>query len=435
MSNIVVIGTQWGDEGKGKIIDLLARNFDIIARFQGGHNAGHTVYQGGQKYILHLIPTGILRSNKICVIGNGVVVDLEALISEIEELKGKGVVIDDNLLISERAHLIMPYHRFLDRNREAARGDKKIGTTGRGIGPAYENKMARTGICAGDLRDKELLIHKLALNVEGINQLLEKIYGQPALDLKLIKTQALEQADRIKGHIRDTSLFLNKAMDEGKPLLMEGAQGTMLDIDHGTYPYVTSSNCVASNACTGLGIGFSRVDGVMGVVKAYTTRVGNGPFPTELQDEAGQVLQEKGNEFGATTGRRRRCGWFDSVAVRYSIRINGIHTLALTKLDVLDTLPRINVCVGYRWKGEVFKEFPYDPRLLVEGEPVYKEMKGWTAQSRDLTEYDLLPQGAKDYINYLEDILETPISLISTGSERNKTIWVKGAPLQKWINA
>lgn len=433
MANIAVIGTQWGDEGKGKIIDLLARHFDIIARFQGGHNAGHTVYLGDNKYILHLIPTGILHAGKICVIGNGVVVDPSALIAEIEDLEKRGVLIKDNLLISERAHLIMPYHKTLEHFREAARGDRRIGTTGRGIGPSYENKMARTGLCIGDLRDEELLARKLSLNIEEMNSILDRIYGESPLDLALIKREILDQAERIKGYIHDTSLFINNALDEGKSVLMEGAQGTMLDIDHGTYPFVTSSNCVASNACTGLGIGISRVNGVLGVVKAYTTRVGNGPFPTELFDEVGEILQQQGNEFGATTGRRRRCGWFDSVVARYAVRINGMQTLALTKLDVLDTLPSIKVCVGYRWKEEVFTEFPYDPRIITEGEPVYKSMKGWQKKSSGCIEHALLPQEARDYIRFLEDILETPISLISTGSDRDTTIWVEGSPLENWI--
>ncbi|MBN2373358.1 adenylosuccinate synthase [bacterium] len=433
MSNIAVIGTQWGDEGKGKIIDLLAERFDIIARFQGGHNAGHTVCLGNQKYILHLIPTGILHPEKICVIGNGVVVDITALINEIEELKKKGVVINDNLLISQRAHIIMPYHRLMDRYREEARGAKRIGTTGRGIGPAYENKMARSGICAGDLMNEKVLIDKVAANIEEINHVLEKVYSQPRIDPGAIEAEILEQAESVKGYITDTSLFINNALDHGKSLLMEGAQGTMLDIDHGTYPYVTSSNCVASNACTGLGIGISRVDGVMGVIKAYTTRVGNGPFPTELTDKSGQILQEKGNEYGATTGRRRRCGWFDGVVARYAIRINGVHTLALTKLDVMDTLAKINVCQGYKWKGKIFSDLPYDPTVLAEGEPVYKELDGWLASTSDLTEYNRLPQKAKDYIKYIEDMFETPICLISTGSEREKTIWVKGSPLDNWL--
>jgi adenylosuccinate synthase len=294
--------------------------------------------------------------------------------------------------------------------------------------------MARIGLCVGDLIDEKLLMRKFILNIEEVNSIFKNIYKQPLLDLNLLKEQILEQADRIKGFIKDTSLFINKALDEGKSLLMEGAQGTMLDIDHGTYPYVTSSNCIASNACTGLGMGISRVDGVMGVVKAYTTRVGNGPFPTELHDKAGETLQEIGNEFGATTGRRRRCGWFDTVAVKYAIRINGIHTLALTKLDVLDTLPKINVCMGYKWKGEIYAEFPYDPRILNEGEPVYKEMKGWLAQTSNLTQYDLLPQGAKDYIHFLEDALKTSISLVSTGSDRDETIWIKDSLLDKWVN-
>lgn len=433
MSNIVIVGIQWGDEGKGKIIDLIAKHFDIIARFQGGHNAGHTVYLGTQKYILHLIPTGILHPGKICLIGNGVVIDPSALISEIEELKKVGIIIEKNFFISERAHLIMPYHGLLDRCRESARGDKKIGTTGRGIGPAYENKMARTGVCMADLQDEKLLENKIALNLQMINHILEKVYNQPPLDLFEIKNELLKQALKIKHHITDVSLFISRALDTGKTLLMEGAQGTMLDIDHGTYPYVTSSSTVASNACTGLGIGMKRIDGVMGVVKAYTTRVGNGPFPTELHDEIGRALQEKGNEYGATTGRRRRCGWFDTVVARYAIRLNGIHTLALTKLDVLDQFPVIKVCLGYKWKGAVYTEFPYDPRILTEGEPVYKELKGWMDKTSNLKEYEQLPQRAKDYIHYLEDSLKTTISLISTGSERDQTIWVKGSVLEKWL--
>ncbi len=434
MSNIVIIGTQWGDEGKGKIIDLLAGDFDMIARFQGGHNAGHTVYLGEKKYVLHLIPTGILHPGKICIIGNGVVINIDALIKEIEALEKEGVNISDNLLISERAHLIMPYHGLLDRYREMAKGDKKIGTTGRGIGPTYENKMRRTGLCAGDLNDENMVIHKLTINVEEFNYIVEKVYGQSKLNVEQLKTEILNRAKGIKQNITDTSLFINKALDEGKSLLMEGAQGTMLDIDHGTYPYVTSSNCVASNACTGLGIGINRVDGVMGVVKAYTTRVGNGPFPTELKNELGQLLQEKGNEFGATTGRRRRCGWFDAVVAKYAIRVNGIDTLALTKLDVLDTLSKINICIGYKWKGETFKEFPYDSRILNWGEPVYKEVDGWMTRVDGLTEYNLLPKKAKEYINYLEDILNTSISLISTGSDREKSIFIKGSILEKWLS-
>lgn len=433
MANIVVVGTQWGDEGKGKIIDLLSCHFDIIARFQGGHNAGHTVYLGTKKYILHLVPTGILHPDKICVIGNGVVIDLGALIQEIENLKMAAVAVGNNLLISERAHIIMPYHSLLDKCREMARGDKKIGTTGRGIGPTYENKMRRTGICVGDLRDQETITHKLATNINEINYIIEKAFGEPPINLDQIKEETLDRAQMLIKYITDTSLYINKALDEGKTLLMEGAQGTMLDIDHGTYPFVTSSNCIASNACTGLGIGITRIDGVMGVAKAYTTRVGNGPFPTELNDVTGQILQEKGNEFGATTGRRRRCGWFDAIVVRYAIRLNGIKTLALTKLDVLDALPKINICVGYKWNGKIFSEFPYDLRILNQGEPVYREVNGWMAQTSGLTQYEDLPQAAKDYIKYLEDILKTPISIISTGSERNQTITVSGSVLEHWL--
>jgi len=435
MANIVIVGTQWGDEGKGKVIDLLAGHFDLIARFQGGHNAGHTVYRGEKKYVLHLIPTGILHPGKTCIIGNGVVIDICALVEEIEGLKKEGVDVSDNLLISERAHLIMPYHGLIDRYRESARGDKKIGTTGRGIGPAYENKMRRTGLCAGDLKDEDLLLHKLSLNIEEINHILEKLYNKEKLDIETIKRETLDRSKEIIKYITDTSLFLNKALDEGKSLMMEGAQGTMLDIDHGTYPYVTSSNCVASNASTGLGIGITRIDGIMGVVKAYTTRVGNGPFPTELNDETGQQLQEKGNEFGATTGRRRRCGWFDSVVARYAIRLNGIKTLALTKLDVLDTFPKISICTGYKWRGETFKEFPYNPRILNEAVPEYKEVDGWMSRTSGLTAYHLLPEKAKEYIKYLEESLNTPVSLISTGSERERSIIINGSLLEKWLGA
>ncbi|MEW6381020.1 MAG: adenylosuccinate synthase [bacterium] len=435
MANIIIVGAQWGDEGKGKIVDILSRYADIIARFQGGHNAGHTVHFDNKKFILHAIPTGILHPRKMCIIGNGVVVDPAALIQEIEELKSQGVEINQsNLQLSKRAHLIMPYHKALDLVREEKKGEGKIGTTGRGIGPSYEDKVARTGLCAGDLLFEETLRQGLQNNLHEKNFLLEKFFQTSSMSLDELLEQYKGYGDRLKGFLSDTSVIINQAIAEGKNIICEGAQGTMLDVDHGTYPFVTSSNCVSAQACTGLGFGPKCIDGVMGVVKAYTTRVGNGPFPTELKDETGETIREAGKEYGATTGRPRRCGWFDAVVLRHAIRINGLQTIALTKLDVLDHMKSLKICTGYRWKGETFREFPSEPQILQESTPLYEEIDGWQETTHGIQCYEDLPQKAKDYINWIRDLLNIDISMISTGYEREKTIFVKGSLLDQWLN-
>src|SRR5689334_19777422 len=371
--NLAVLGAQWGDEGKGKIVDLLTPSFSIVARFQGGHNAGHTVYVNRAKFILRLIPSGILHRGITCVIGNGVVVDPQALFAEIDELGRNGIDTRDRILVSDKAHLILPYHRDLDLLSEARRGERKIGTTSRGIGPAYEDKIARRGIRVGDLADPKGLEENVRDNVTARNRLVQ----DSTMDWKPVFDQLLRQADRMRPMVRDVSVMLNDATRAGKPILFEGAQGTLLDIDHGTYPYVTSSNASIGGVCTGLGLPPKAIGRVLGVVKAYATRVGEGPFPTELSGEMGNRLRESGNEYGAVTGRPRRCGWYDGVAVRYAVRINGLDALALTKLDVLDGLERIDICTAYRCNGRVLTEFPSDTGQLAACQPVYESMPGW----------------------------------------------------------
>ena len=435
MANIVVVGAQWGDEGKGKVIDILSQYADIIARFQGGHNAGHTVCIKDKKYILHAIPTGILHPHKTCIIGNGVVVDPAALIQEIEELKKQGTDINpNNLRISKRAHLIMPYNKTFDLEREKKRGKNKIGTTGRGIGPSYEDKAARTGLCMGDLLCEENLQASIRNALPEKNSLLKNCFNSSSFSAEELFKQCTVYRDQLKDYLADTSFIINQAIAEGKHILCEGAQGTMLDIDHGTYPFVTSSNCISAQACVGLGFGPKYIDGILGVSKAYITRVGNGPFPTELHDETGKEIQQKGQEFGATTGRPRRCGWFDAVVLRYAIRINGLQTIALTKLDVLDSLKSLKICTGYKWKGKIFREFPYESRILEKSTPVYEEMKGWERKTHGIQNYEDLPQKTKDYINRLRDILEIDISIISTGYLRVETIFMKDSLLDQWLH-
>ncbi|MEW5805085.1 MAG: adenylosuccinate synthase [bacterium] len=435
MANIVIVGSQWGDEGKGKIVDILSQYADVIARFQGGHNAGHTVHFDNKKYILHAIPTGILHPQKMCIIGNGVVLDPAALIQEIEELEDMGIEISQsNLRISKRAHLIMPYHRVLDLGREDKKGEGKIGTTGRGIGPSYEDKVARTGLCAGDLLFEDTLRQGLQNNLQEKNFLLENFFHTSGLSLDELLDQYKSYGNRLKNHLDDTSIFINQAIAAGKNIICEGAQGAMLDVDHGTYPFVTSSNCVSAQACIGLGFGPKCIDGVMGVVKAYTTRVGNGPFPTELKDAMGEKIREAGKEYGATTGRPRRCGWFDAIVLRYTIRINGLQTIALTKLDVLDNLKSLKICTGYKWRGEIFREFPYEPQILEESTPVYEEVDGWQQKTHGIEYYEDLPQKTKDYVSRLRDLLDIDVSMISTGYEREKTIFLPGSLLDQWLN-
>jgi adenylosuccinate synthase len=427
--NVAVIGAQWGDEGKGKIVDLLTPHFSIVARYQGGHNAGHTVLVGGTKFVLHLIPSGILHPGVRCVIGNGVVVDPEALFQEVETLARHGIEVGDRLVISDKAHVILPYHRDLDLLHEARRGDQKIGTTSRGIGPAYEDKIGRRGIRVGDLFDAGTLAEQVRENVTARNRLV----GDSVLEWEPLVERLLALAARMRPWVADVSVFLAGALAEGRRIMFEGAQGTLLDIDHGTYPYVTSSNSTAGGACTGLGIGPRAVNRVLGVAKAYTTRVGGGPLPTELSGPMAERLREGGQEYGASTGRPRRCGWYDAVAVRYSVRVNGLDAIALTKLDVLDGLPRIEVCTAYRCGERVFAEFPGDIRLLGACAPVYETLPGWTRPTRGIRRYEDLPGEARAYVARLEAISGVPVAIISTGSEREDTILREGAVTAGWF--
>ena len=429
--NIAVIGAQWGDEGKGKIVDLLTPHFSIVARYQGGHNAGHTVYVRGTKFVLHLIPSGILHAGVTCVIGNGVVVDPEALFQEIEALAGHGVEVGDRLLISEKAHLILPYHRDLDLLHEARRGDRKIGTTSRGIGPAYEDKIGRRGIRVGDLADPAGLAEEIRENVQARNRLV----GDSVLDWQQVFERLQADGLRMRRWVGDVSRFLATEMARGRAVLFEGAQGTLLDIDHGTYPFVTSSNATAGGVCTGLGIGPRAVDGVLGVAKAYITRVGGGPLPTELAGPLADRLREGGQEYGASTGRPRRCGWYDAVAVRYAVRVNGLDGLALTKLDVLDGLDEIRICTSYRCGGVVLTEFPSDVRQLAACEPIYESHPGWAQPTRGARSYDELPALARAYVARLEEASLVPVTIISTGSDRDDTIFREGSVIGEWLRA
>ncbi len=416
--NLAILGAQWGDEGKGKIVDLLTPYFSIVARYQGGHNAGHTVYVNGAKFILRLVPSGILHPGVTCVIGNGVVVDPQALFAEIDELTKNGIDVGNRIVVSDKAHLILPYHRDLDLLAEARRGERKIGTTSRGIGPAYEDKIARRGIRVGDLADVHGLEQDVRDNVTARNRLVQ----DNTMDWKPVLEQLLKHAARMRPMIRDVSLMLSEATQNGQSILFEGAQGTLLDIDHGTYPYVTSSNATIGGACTGLGVPPKAIGRVVGVVKAYTTRVGEGPFPTELSGAMGNRLRESGSEYGAVTGRPRRCGWFDAVAVRYAARINGLDGLALTKLDVLDGLDRIDICTSYRCGSRTLTEFPADVGQLAACEPVYESMPGWTTPTAGVRQFDKLPEAARNYLARLEDVSGVRAAIVSTGSERDDTI-------------
>lgn len=416
--NIAVLGAQWGDEGKGKIVDLLTPNFSIVARYQGGHNAGHTVYANGRKFVLRLLPSGILHEGITCVIGNGVVVDPQALFSEIDEIASVGVTIGDRLMISDKAHLILPYHRELDLLSEARRGERKIGTTSRGIGPAYEDKIARRGVRIGDLANPESLEDAVKMNVAARN----RIIGDSTMDYRQVLDDLAKAWERMSPLVTDVSVFLARARAEGRAIMFEGAQGTLLDIDHGTYPYVTSSNATIGGVCTGLGVPPRAIDGVLGATKAYTTRVGEGPLPTELFGEQGNRLRESGQEFGAVTGRPRRCGWYDAVAVRYAVRVNGLDALALTKLDVLDGMPELQVCTAYKHRGATLVEMPGDIAKFAACEPVYETLPGWKAPTAGVRRYADLPKEAKQYVARLEEITGVPAAIISTGSAREDTI-------------
>jgi adenylosuccinate synthase len=422
MPATVVIGAQWGDEGKGKVVDLLAERSDVVARYQGGNNAGHTIVAGEEVYKLHLVPSGILYPGTLCVIGNGTVVDPGALCAEIDELEQRGVSLD-TLRLSGNAHLIMPYHVMLDGASEMRLGRFSIGTTNRGIGPCYEDKAARVGIRAQDLLDPKILVRKLRVALEAKNEILEKLYEMPRLDPEAVAGDLLEHAERLRPFIADTALILDEALRAGKGVLFEGAQGTMLDIDHGTYPFVTSSNPVAGAACTGTGIGPTRIDRVLGVAKAYVTRVGEGPFPTELDDEDGRRILEAGNEFGTTTGRQRRCGWLDLVALRYAVRLSGMTQLALTKLDVLSGFSRVRLCVAYRDRdGGRLTEFPYHQTVFHGCTPEYEEMPGWDDDLSECRSLDELPPQARDYVDAIATAVEVPITLIGTGQGRHQVI-------------
>ncbi len=419
----IIVGSQWGDEGKGKIVDLLSKNYDIVVRYQGGANAGHTVEIGDKKYVLHLIPSGILREGVICVIGNGVVIDPTALLEEIKLLEMHNIKIDGRLFISHNAHLIMPYHKLLDSISES--GNSKIGTTGRGIGPCYIDKYARKGIKIVDLLNKKYLEEKIRENLEEKNTLLKKVYEREELDVEEIIKQYLEFDKTIDKYIKDVPVYLSDAISRNKSILLEGAQGALLDVDHGTYPFVTSSSPTSGGACTGTGIPPTKITQVIGIVKAYTTRVGLGPFPTELLDDDGEKLRQIGFEFGATTGRPRRCGWFDAPLVKYSAMINGIDSVAITKLDVLSGFEKIKVCTGYKLNGKKLKGFPTDFEKLSKVEPVYETLPGW--KDKDISycnSYDELPGETKEYLSFIAKQAGISITIISVGPKRDQTITV-----------
>src|SRR5271155_4850953 len=429
---IAVVGAQWGDEGKGKVVDCLAQSFDYTARYAGGHNAGHTVIFNSHRFVLQLVPSGILRPEKKAVIGPGTVVDPAALLGELENLRKSGIEVRGRLFLSNRAHLIFPYHREMDKAAESARGEAKIGTTSRGIGPAYEDKMARRGIRVCDVLEPEGFRVKLERVIAEKNLISKASYGH-ALETAGLLEQYLEIAAHIRGLVADTTVLLNDALDRGESVLFEGAQGTMLDIDHGTYPYVTSSNAISGGACTGLGVGPTRIVGVVGVTKAYTTRVGSGPFPTEMPDLEAEGVRTRGNEFGAVTGRPRRCGWLDLVVLRYAKMVNGIDSLVVTKMDVFDTQQEIQVCIGYRYTGQIIDEMPAEVENFAVVTPEYKTLPGWMAPTPPIRDEQDLPQAARDYLKYISDALEVEIGMISTGPERDATIVPSGTKMASWL--
>ena len=432
MKAIVVVGAQWGDEGKGKIVDYVAASFDYVARYAGGHNAGHTVIYDGRRFVLQLIPCGILRPGRQAVIGSGVVVDPAALIAELDSLEQSGIDVNGRLHISNRAHLILPFHRQMEKAAEAARGSARIGTTSRGIGPAYEDKMARHGLRVCDLMDAERFREKLGRLACEKDKLFRAAYGAE-LEAGCVIEEYLAHAERIKPFVTDASLLLNDALDQGRSVLFEGAQGTMLDIDHGTYPFVTSSNATSGGACTGLGVAPTRVTGVMGITKAYTTRVGSGPFPTEMPELEAEQMRNRGNEFGAVTGRPRRCGWLDLALLRYAVMVNGISALVVTKLDVLDMQREIQVCVGYRYKGSALREMPAAAEDLAKVTPEYRALPGWLASTEGVRDAARLPKAALDYLRFISEQLGVEIGMISTGPERDAGIVVPGTKFASWL--
>ncbi|MEW9672168.1 adenylosuccinate synthase [Ammoniphilus sp. 3BR4] len=423
MSSVIVVGTQWGDEGKGKITDYLAESADVIARYQGGNNAGHTVVFGGNKYKLHLIPSGIFYQDKICIIGNGVVIDPKALAAELEYLH-KANVSTDHLRVSDRAHVIFPYHIKLDALQEDGKGAGMIGTTRKGIGPAYTDKAARVGIRMSDLLDPKGFEERLRRNVAEKNRVLKKVYRTKGFSVTAILKEYLELAERIRPYVADTSVLLNDAMDAGKKVLFEGAQGVMLDIDHGTYPFVTSSNPIAGGVCTGLGVGPTKIQHVIGIAKAYTTRVGDGPFPTEITNDIGDRIREVGNEYGTTTGRPRRVGWFDSVVVRYAQRVSGVTGLSLNSLDVLTGIEKLRICTAYKYKGETIETFPANLNVLAQCDPVYEELPGWTEDITGVKSLSGLPKNARHFLERVRYLTGIPIAIFSVGPDRDQTVLV-----------
>jgi len=426
MSTLVVVGVQWGDEGKGKVVDLLAREADIIVRFQGGNNAGHTLVVGGKKTIVRLIPSGVLHDGKVCVIGNGVVVDPQVLVEEIDTLQQQGCLLDPALLrISETAHLIMPYHKAIDLARERLRGEGRIGTTGRGIGPTYEDKMARVGIRFVDLLDEKVFSEKLAHNLQEKNIYLGAILKEQALDYHQIFESYCRLRERLAPYVTNASRYLHEAISQGHKVLFEGAQGTMLDVDHGTYPYVTSSNTVAGAVCAGAGVAPQLIHNIIGISKTYTTRVGSGPFPTELFGPEGEKLRRDGGEFGTVTGRPRRCGWFDAVVVCTAVRLNGLNSLALTKIDVLSGLPTLRICIAYEYRGQRYDEVPASAQMLEGLTPIYEDLPGWSERLTDLRSLDALPVNARRYVERIEQLSGVPVKMISVGAGREETILIR----------
>jgi len=423
MPNVVVIGAQWGDEGKGKVVDIYTEYADNVVRYQGGNNAGHTLVVGDEKVVLHLIPSGILHEGKRCIIGNGVVLDPEVFIREITNLKAKGRLKDDSVLcLSEGLHIIMPYHKRIDIARESRSGDKKIGTTGRGIGPAYEDKIGRRGIRLCDLLDRDIFARKLSEALEEKNFLLENFLNDKPFTFDEIFSEYTVYADTLRKYVADTSLMLHREVKAGRNILFEGAQGTLLDVDHGTYPFVTSSSTCAGGACTGTGVSPREINEIIGISKAYVTRVGSGPFPTELLDATGENMRQAGNEFGSTTGRPRRCGWFDAVVLRYAVRVNGLTGVAITKLDVLDDFETIKICTGYKHNGTVITEIPATLDVFAACEPVYEEMPGWKCPISAVKSFAELPQNAQRYVKRLEELMGCEIVMVSVGPRRDETI-------------
>jgi adenylosuccinate synthase len=433
---VVVVGAQWGDEGKGKVVDLLAERFDVVARYQGGHNAGHSVKVGDKNYALHLIPSGIVHPDKTCVLGNGMVIDPIAFFAEADRLSEQGLAVTpERVKVSSRAHLILPYHRALDHTSEERLGNEKVGTTLRGIGPAYEDKAGRRGIRVADATDSELLRSRIERNIEDANLIIRQYRGT-TLDAKQVFEEIAPLVERLEPFITDTTAFVNNAVREGRSVLVEGAQATLLDVDHGTYPFVTSSSTTSGGACAGLGLAPKKISGVLGIVRTYTTRVGEGPFPTEMiegEAEIGQLIRERGHEYGVSTGRPRRCGWFDAFATRYAAEINGFDTVALTKLDILDALDEIKVCTGYLLRGRACESFPAVSKDLRECEPVYETLPGWKTSTEGVTKLEDLPTAARDYVNFISELIGVSVGLVSTGPERGQTIIVPDSALARWL--